>query len=427
MKRSRMNLVLAGAAIACTLLLATSTQASLVGVLEQISPTAITYTQGTTGEDPPPAGIDFTTFQDFGGAASNTAFGDITGNLQYVPGLGDDPQDFIDAGFIAGNIAIIDRGAVNFTTKIINAAGAGAIGAIIANTSPSGGGLFEGGMPDLTTIPAVMVTYALGQDFITGLGGGSIEVHMSVSEPPRDSVLPVGPGMWDTRIIAIDDQNGATDHDINSTEEAMGILAFADGGPNSGGWNIRYDVSESRNLVDMAGGGGTFANNHPYPNGETEPANSPGNGEDFLVTAEATVNIPEGDWTIAFGRDDGGALRMPGTTFTAEFGTDAGDTGLDDTIVFNGTGGHNWTAGEFTVGPGGMVAEIEAIMFERGGGDSFEIAIAQGHMGNGVSNTGEWVTLRDGALGWSVVPEPSTWMLAMIGLFTIGLLRRKFA
>jgi hypothetical protein len=63
-----------------------------------------------------------------------------------------------------------------------------------------------------------------------------------------------------------------------------------------------------------------------------------------------------------------------------------------------------------------MEADMQAGFFERGGGDSFEIAISMGHTGNAVSN-GDWFTLKDGQFGWSVVPEPSTFVLSVLGLF----------
>ena len=67
----------------------------------------------------------------------------MTGKLQYVPGLGAEAADF--AGFVQGNIAVIDRGEVYFGTKINNAEDAGASGVLIVNTSPSEtGGLFPG-------------------------------------------------------------------------------------------------------------------------------------------------------------------------------------------------------------------------------------------------------------------------------------------
>jgi hypothetical protein len=411
---SRNRMIFASAALVVALLLATGVQATLVGVLEQISPTPTLYIQGATATDPAPPGNDFSTLED----SLFTARGEATADVQYIPGLGDDPQDFIDAGFLAGNIALIERGAVQFDLKITNAEGAGASGVLIANTTPSSsGGVFEGGITVQTTIPALMLRYDLGQDFITSLGGGgTLNMHLSVSNPP-----PPPPGNWNGRIIAIDDQNDATDTEINSATEALAILDYADGGANTGGWNLRYDVSDTRNLVDMAGGGGTFPVNNPYPNGESVPDNSPTPGDDFLVTAETSLpfNIPAGDWTIGFGSDDGGALRIPGIVFSNEINTD-GDPGLDDTILFDAPRGHVWTTGEFTVGPGGMVAAIEALMYERGGGDSFEIAISQGHNGNAVADDGSWLLLQDGAFGITVVPEPSTLILCGLGL--IGLL-----
>lgn len=95
------------ASLALIATLATQAEATLIGRFEQLWPDPIVYTHGTTVIDPAPFGIDYATFQDFGTGTSLTAFGDVTGKLQYVPGLGAEAADF--AGFVAGNIAVIDR------------------------------------------------------------------------------------------------------------------------------------------------------------------------------------------------------------------------------------------------------------------------------------------------------------------------------
>ncbi len=44
------------------------------------------------------------------------------------------------------------------------------------------------------------------------------------------------------------DENFTGDHDIDDVNEAIAILAFADGGANTNNWNILDDVSDNRNL-----------------------------------------------------------------------------------------------------------------------------------------------------------------------------------
>jgi len=228
-----------------------------------------------------------------------------------------------------------------------------------------------------------------------------------LSEP----ALPLSPGNFSVRQVRI---TSAADPPggINDWAEALRVIAFADGGANEG-WNLEVDQSDTRNLIDIAGGGGTFKHNHPYPDGT---ANDSQDDVVVHVTSIMPFSVPEGNWTIAFGSDDGGSLTLPGVAFLNEINTN-GDPGLDDTILFNGTRGHGWTAGEFTSPAGGMTVSLDAGFFERGGGDSFEIAISMGHNGNAVADNGDWLTLKDGAFGWSVVPEPSTFVLSALGLF----------
>lgn len=187
--------------------------------------------------------------------------------------------------------------------------------------------------------------------------------------------FPLAPGNWDVRLIGIE---GGADDQVNDHFEARNIIAFANGGPNLNGWELSVDVADNRNRIDLAGGGGSFAHNHVYPDGTNHPN---GDGEDFVV--HATTKHPfcfsAGDWTIAFGSDDGGQLQLEGVNFISTFNTDGDSDANDDTIFYNGNRGHAWTGGTFTVGPGGLLAHVDASMHERSGGDSFEIAAAKGH------------------------------------------------
>ena len=132
--------------------------------LEQLAPVPVAYLEGT----------DFALME-------QTDAGDVSGSVEPVDlalGLGNastsgcEASDF--AGFGAGNIALIQRGACSFELKAENAAAAGAIGVIIFNQGNADGrfGLisgtlsanYEGG------IPVMFATYDLGVEWASTPG-----------------------------------------------------------------------------------------------------------------------------------------------------------------------------------------------------------------------------------------------------------------
>ena len=187
------------------------------------------------------------------------------------------------------------------------------------------------------------------------------------------------------------DVSGGTDGDLNNTNEVIDLF---EGNFAPGQYNITADLTGSIDVVDFAGGGGTFGLNRGY----IGPA-----GEHFAIKVNATVQIPAGTWTIGLGSDDGGFVELDGVNFFNKQGTNGDVTG-GDRIFFNNPRAHNWTTGQFTVPAGGLTTSLESLMFERTGGDSYEIAIRSGGWGNSVDST-NWTLLSDGALGWRVLRD----------------------
>jgi len=170
-KEMRMKTYLLTICTFATFLFPMTAAADLMSSLEQLSPVPITYSLGSEFQD-------FRTILE--GGLTDPAFGDVTGLLQYV-GDGNELSDF--SSFVAGNIALIQRGSAYFSTKINNAQFAGAIGAIIFDNVEQSL-LTNVSLYDQTFIPALLVTNSLGLQLVDVLRGGSVLMHMTVAAQP---------------------------------------------------------------------------------------------------------------------------------------------------------------------------------------------------------------------------------------------------
>jgi extracellular elastinolytic metalloproteinase len=118
-------------------------------------------------------------------AAAGAAFGPaltLTGNsgALAVASVADGCAAFTG---VAGKIAVIDRGACDFSVKVTNAQNAGAVGAIIANNA--GDGVFTmGGTARKVTIPSVMVGQSDGAT-LKGLAGSTATLRKDNTPTPQ--------------------------------------------------------------------------------------------------------------------------------------------------------------------------------------------------------------------------------------------------
>jgi hypothetical protein len=117
-----------------------------------------------------PTARSFTLVSDWTPGTSN---GDASGPVQPAGGIvipspggthsGCDPSDF--TGFVAGHIALIQRGTCTFAQKVQNAQDAGASGVIIFNegNTPGRSGVFSGSLGGVPTIPVAFTSTAIGK------------------------------------------------------------------------------------------------------------------------------------------------------------------------------------------------------------------------------------------------------------------------
>jgi len=184
---------------------------------------------------------------------------------------------------------------------------------------------------------------------------------------------------WDLRMI---DTTG----NIDNTTNAITLMSSPIGGPY-GSWTATLDRTLGYTIPDWGTGGG-YAFNQVYPSGVNST-------DTFGLKAVADVVIPAGTWTVGFASDDGGALYLPGISFTSVYNnTGVGGVGTDN-VRFEAGRGIAWTGGTFTLGAP-LATTMTVYQWENGGGDGLEIGMSPGTV------TGTLGLLTDGSSGWSV-------------------------
>ena len=199
------------------------------GALEQIAPGAASYVFG----------VDYEYFAqtDSGDVTATVTPVDLDLGLGNVSSSGCEPGDF--AGFPAGHIALMQRGACSFRDKAQNAAAAGAVGAIIFNqgNTDERRGLINGTLGNEYSggIPVMEMTYDLGEvlagtpglelrlfvDVFRGLAT-TVNVIAETTSGDPDNVIMVG-----AHLDSVDEGPGIQDNGSGSAAILETALAMA--------------------------------------------------------------------------------------------------------------------------------------------------------------------------------------------------------
>jgi Zn-dependent M28 family amino/carboxypeptidase len=203
--------------------------------LAQTEPTARTYAPET----------DFNTLLYSGS-------GDVTARVQPVDLIlppppqpsstsGCEAADF--AGFVPGSVALMQRGACTFGVKARNALQAGAAAVLIFNEGQEGRqNAFRGSLGEPFSLPAVSLSFAVGQELAAAAQAGEATVNVvtsTLSETRRTSnVLGETPGGRGDRVVVV----GAH---LDSVAQGPGI------NDNGSGVSTILEVAEEMSELDV--------------------------------------------------------------------------------------------------------------------------------------------------------------------------------
>ncbi len=174
-------------------------------VLEQVSPNAVVY--------PPNVADGFITME-YSGSGDVTADLQATNDIVLPPAdaantstSGCEADDF--AGFVPGNIALVQRGSCSFLLKAQNAEAAGATGVIIFNEGQPGRTAAINGTlqrPDVT-IPVVGAAFAIGDELYGLLQAGPVVARLAVDAVSElrstENVIAETAGGRDDRVVVV--------------------------------------------------------------------------------------------------------------------------------------------------------------------------------------------------------------------------------
>jgi len=256
----------------------------------------------------------------------------LTEDIIMVNSGGTEPMDacntIINTSQITGKIALVKRGTCTFALKVENCQNAGAVAVIVINnvaTTP----ITMGGTPTQTiTIPAIMVSQADGNSFISTLTASTV-LNGSISD---QNVLNYTDSDLDNMIIAHEYGHGIS---TRLTGGANNTSCLGNDDQMGEGWSDWFGLIltiEQGDLGSDRRGVGTYVQNQPTTGSGIRPAPYSTafniNGFTYDATNNSSISKPHGIgfvWCTA--------LWDLTWAFIDEYGFDSD--------VYNGTGGNN--------------------------------------------------------------------------------------
>ena len=153
----------------------TSNNALSVGAMTHPTTKAGKLDSSFAGETVEAFGAGFNTTNEF-------MFDDTKAPLLYPADNQNGCDPFADGTDFKGQAVIIDRGACNFTSKVLHAQEKGAVFVIVANNKPDDGAFNMGGSDPAVTIPSVMISKEDGDVIKAGLVDGPVAYNVTSEE-----------------------------------------------------------------------------------------------------------------------------------------------------------------------------------------------------------------------------------------------------
>lgn len=153
---------------------------------------------GITVSSHPDLMLDVLQFASFGPDVFEVS-GDLVRIEDGTDPIRDGCEETVNGADVAGKIAIIDRGACNFTQKVKHAQDVGAIAVLIANNNDDGTPAPMGGADDTVTIPSMGINFSEGAAFYALLDA---DETVSISMFKNDLTRKFKASSWDNGIVA---------------------------------------------------------------------------------------------------------------------------------------------------------------------------------------------------------------------------------
>ncbi|ARV06397.1 hypothetical protein BTO04_06630 [Polaribacter sp. SA4-10] len=242
------------------------------------------------------------------------------------------------AAAVAGNIAVIRRGACTFVEKITLAQENGALGVVLVNNSPEDGPVNGGGEPYIEiTIPAVSVSFEVGEALIERMETETITASLRDDGPPSDLIKKDGD--LDQGIIAHEYGHGISTRLVGGRKNSTCLLSITFEEEMGEGWSDFFGLFTTARSTDVEAdyrGIGTYVQFQGTDGLGIRPARY---STDFAINDYTYEHLPEAErgLTVPHG------IGFVWATILWDMYWEMVDKYGFDQDLYYGTGGNNMT------------------------------------------------------------------------------------